>query len=383
MIYSFVALADIHWGAMNATELYDHLQLVTEFIKLKSPDFVVICGDYFDYRLQLNSKTALTAIKWFDEFINICKNNNVKKVRLFKGTNEHDNNQLEVFRKYEKDDEFFKLFNVTTSEQLFPDLKVIYCPDENMEISEYNEAYSKEFIKNNNIGFFHGNFDVIMPKIEIDRIRKHHIKSMIYEYDRFSKLINGPLISGHWHNPQEYKSLYYIGSFDRWKFGEEEDKGFIYGEYNTDDFSYYIKRIVNPMAKKYITIIYENKNIKNIDDFNKIDRDIKDLLDKKCNVRVLYIVDEISDENLLNFEALQKLYKNKNVVFTLKDLNKKKKIKERLNQKNNEINSEEYNYILSKDVSEIPSIIQKYLKDKKDVDLDLEVIKKYVAKYIN
>ena len=288
-----------------------------------------------------------------------------------------------MFRKYEKDDDnFFKLFNTTTSEELLPDLRVVYCPDENMTMDEYIRTYNKEFNYNNNIGFFHGNFDVLLPDIEIDRIVKHHIRTMIYQYGLYSKMIYGPLISGHWHNPIEYKSLYCIGSFDRWKFGEEEEKSFIYGEYNTETNKFYIKRIINPLAKKYTTIVYENSAIKNIDDFNKIDSDIKELLSKDCNVRVMYIVDDMSDENMVNFESLQKLYKNKNVVFSLKDLNKKKRIKEKLNQSNTDIISKDYEYILSKDIEEIPLIIQRYIKQKKDVDVDVKTIKRYVDKYL-
>ena len=144
MTYSFIVLADIHWGSMDSQLMYNNLSLVLEFIKqMKNKlDFVVIAGDYFDYRLQLNSKTALLAIKWFDELFTTCKESNVKRIRMFKGTREHDNDQLEVFRpSYETNDNYFKLFNTTESEELLPGLRCIYCPDENLKLVDYHQKY--------------------------------------------------------------------------------------------------------------------------------------------------------------------------------------------------------------------------------------------------
>ena len=96
MIYNILAISDIHWGAIEAKRLYENLQLVLSTIHyLKDKlDMVVICGDYFDYRLQLNSKSALLSLQWMDELVKTCKESNVKRIRIVKGTQEHDNNQL-------------------------------------------------------------------------------------------------------------------------------------------------------------------------------------------------------------------------------------------------------------------------------------------------
>ena len=90
MKYNILAIADIHWGAMDPDEMYDNLQYFLDFIRMKGDiDLVVICGDYFDYRLTLNSKAALKSLRWFDELYNTCKENGVKKLRAIKGELPH------------------------------------------------------------------------------------------------------------------------------------------------------------------------------------------------------------------------------------------------------------------------------------------------------
>ena len=386
MIYKFLAISDIHWGAMDTNILYEDLNLFLEYIKSNKDniDFIVICGDYFDTRLQLNSKTALTAIKWFDEFMKTCKDNNVKKVRMIKGTREHDNDQLEVFRpNYELNDNYFKLYNTTESELLFPDLRCIFCPDESMNLEEYHQIYSNKFEPSPDIGFFHGNFDVILPSIEYDRIQNNHLPTMIYEYEKFSKIVKGPLIAGHWHDHDKHGSLYYIGSYDRWKFGEDKDKGFIYGEYDTENNNYTIDRIKNTLAREYKTIIATSDEVYSASDFSHIMGNIENLLAENVDMRIkfTYIITKEDTEGLINVDTLQKRFATSNRVkiviknLVQKEIKKKKK-------KNTTLESSKYNYIFDSDSKHIPKIIQKFIKDTKDEDISIDEVNKYILKYL-
>lgn len=387
MIYKFLTIADIHWGAMDSYIMYNNLQLFLEFIRQMKDeiDFVVIAGDYFDYRLQLNSKTALLAIKWFDELIDTCKNSNVKKVRMFKGTREHDNDQLEVFRPtHETDDGYFRLFNTTDSEELLPGLRSVYCPDENMNLTEYHQTYFSKFIPYPNIGFFHGNFDTILPEIEYNRIQEHNLSTMIYEYDRFSRVIKGPLISGHWHVKSDYESLYYVGSFDRWKFNEEDDKGFIYGEINTEDGSYFIHRVTNPLARNYKTLIVDSDQYSTPEHFaslaNIINTKLKE--DPDMKLRVSYLLSSTNEEALINFNIFQRQYStSKQVRIDLKDLVKREAKK--ATKKRVEIEASKYNYIFDSDIKNIPAIVRQFIIDNKSVDVPISSIEKYLSKYLD
>lgn len=387
MIYKFAVIADIHWGAMNSATTFQNLEIFLEFIRQMKDnlDFVVIAGDYFDYRLQLNSKTALLSIEWFDRLIKTCKENGVKKVRMFKGTREHDNEQLEAFRpRYETEDGFFKLYNTTTKEELFDNLTCVFCPDENMNLTEYHETYWNQFIPHADIGFFHGNFDAILPEIEFNRIQEHNLPTMIYEYNKFARLIKGPLISGHWHIATQHRSLYYIGSYDRWKFGEEEDKGFIYGEYNTEDTSYYIHQVNNPLAREYRTLMYSSDGISSPEDFGDISEEIRKIIKDNHNIRirVTYVLVAENPEAIVNFNNFQKIFStNPQVKIVFKDLVKKESKKER--SKEVAFEASKYDYIFNSDYKMIPEILHKFILESKTVDIPIEVIQKYVDKYLS
>lgn len=387
MRYSFITLADIHWGAMDSALMYQNLELVLQFIRKMTGqlDFVVIAGDYFDYRLQLNSKTALTAISWFDELMTTCRQSGVKKVRMVKGTPGHDYDQLEVFRPpYELEDGYFKLYNETTSEEILPGLRCVFCPDEPMNLVDYHKKYVCQFFPMNDIGFFHGSFDSILPDIEFNRIQDNSIASMIYEYIKFARLIKGPLISGHWHVATTAESLYYVGSYDRWAFDEEEPKGFIYGEYDTETTEYFIHRVENLLARKYMTIIATDDTVVTPANFSELIQTIEDLLmlDRDTKLRVKYLITSEETDVSANLTTLQRKFaSNSRVKVTVKDL----VVREIKKQKKNEtkLQTDKYQYVFDPDPHHIPAIIAQFIKDKKGVDIDVSVVEKYVLKYLD
>ena len=382
MKYNILAIADIHWGAMDPDEMYNNLQYFLDFIRMKGDiDLVVICGDYFDYRLTLNSKAALKALRWFDELYNTCKDNGVKKLRAIKGTKEHDNDQWEAIHPRETG-EFFKKFYICTSEETLPDLHCIYCPDETINLKDYEELYLKEMMSHHDIGFFHGNFDTQLPKMVIDQNLEANIPSIIYFKDHWSKVIDGPLVSGHWHVFTDLDPLIYIGSYDRWAFGEEEDKGFLYIQYDTNSHSYYWKHIENPFARKYNTIIIDNTLCVTPDDFANLTQDIQDLKksDPEMKIRVVYQITSENDESLVNFNEFRNLISSiKNVKVDVKDFVKKRN-KEKQKEKV-AISSGKYSYILDHPL-EIKSNIHEYLLREKNIDIPLETIDSIIGKYI-
>ena len=382
MKYNILAIADIHWGSMDPDEMYDNLQYFLDFIRMKGDiDLVVICGDYFDYRLTLNSKAALKSLRWFDELYNTCKENGVKRLRAIKGTREHDNDQWEAIHPKETG-EFFKKFYTCTSEETLPGLKCIYCPDETINLKEYEELYLKEMMTRHDIGFFHGNFDTQLPKMIIDQNLEANIPSIIYFKDHWSKVIDGPLVSGRWHVFTDLDPLSYIGSYDRWAFGEEDDKGFLFIQYDTNDHSYYWKHIENPFARKYNTIIVDNTLCVTPDDFANLTQDIQELKksDPEMKIRVIYQITVENDEASVNFSEFRNIVSSmRNVKVDVKDFVKKRnkeKQKERV-----AISSGRYSYILDHPL-EIKSNIHEYLLREKNIDLPLETIDAIIGKYI-
>ena len=382
MKYNILAIADIHWGAMDPDEMYNNLQYFLDFIKMKGDiDLVVICGDYFDYRLTLNSKAALKALRWFDELYNTCKACGVKRIRAIKGTKEHDNDQWEAIHPRETGD-FFKKFYTTTTEETLPDLNCIYCPDETINLHEYEKLYLNQMMSIHNIGFFHGNFDIKLPKLVIDQNLEANIPSIIYFKNNWSKIIRGPLISGHWHIFTDSNPLFYIGSYDRWAFGEEEDKGFMFIQYDTKDYSYYWKHIENPFARQYESIIIDNTLCVTPEDFSNLYSDILNIkkIDPEMKLRIVYQITTENEESQVNFNEFKNVLSQlKNVKVDTKDFVKKKakaKQKEKV-----AISSGKYSYILEHPLN-IKENIKEFLMREKNIDIPLETIDAVIGKYL-
>ena len=146
MRYGIIVLGDIHWDAFDIPKQKEEMNLPLNIIqKMNHLHLVVIAGDYFDSKISLNSKAAKAAINWMAALVSICKEKNVK-IRLIKGTNSHDNNQLELFRPYEKeslenDDGFFRIYNEVCIEETLPGLKCLYAPDENIASDDYYKLH--------------------------------------------------------------------------------------------------------------------------------------------------------------------------------------------------------------------------------------------------
>ena len=154
MKYKVVMIADIHFGALLFERLYNELELFLDFIEKKSLDFIVILGDWFDKKINLNSKDAKYSTVFFERICQICIDNDIK-LRIIQGTESHDNSQLEVLEILAKNKPVdFKVFYEVEEEELFPDFNVLYVPEE--YINSIDEKYGKYMNKKYDMIFGHG-----------------------------------------------------------------------------------------------------------------------------------------------------------------------------------------------------------------------------------
>lgn len=383
MLYNILVLADIHWGAINPVTQYDNLELVIMFLKeFKNIDMIVIAGDYFDSKLSLNSQASILSVQWMERLIDESKKYGVKKIRIIKGTEEHDNSQLEVFR--EKENEYFKIFNVNTAEETLPELHCLYCPDENINAKDYIKKYSENILSYANIGFFHGSFDVVLPNIVVQLSEESSLKNIIYEYEFWSKFIKGPLISGHWHSSESIDDLTYVGSYERWAFGEEESKGFGFGQIDTDTNEYYYRKIVNEFTDEYRTFEINTSLYKTIDEYTKLIDLVKSYIASKedgINVRIIINIDDDKIDNDTFITSLRHYFiNNKNVKIILKD--KLKKEKKRIEREHHVDTKNKFGFILDKSVSEATKI-QEYIFKTKNKEIPIDVIESFIDQYLN
>ena len=130
MKYKGVLIADIHFGAMPVDNLYNELQMFLDYIEKKSLDFIVIFGDWFDRKLNMNSKDAKYSTLFFERICQIAMENDIK-IRIIQGTESHDNNQLEILDILAKNKQIdLKIIYEADDEELFPDFNVLYVPEE-------------------------------------------------------------------------------------------------------------------------------------------------------------------------------------------------------------------------------------------------------------
>lgn len=381
MKYNFLTISDIHWGVLEPKlqELrYEYiLEILNSDLEI---DFIVINGDFWDCKLPLNSEQSRTGIHFMKVLKQISKSKGIK-MYVMKGTQEHDNEQLEVFR--DDEDEYFKIINTTTSINIFDDLRVIFCPDELLTNEEYYDLYLDEILKGNQIGFFHGSFDVVYMERNINHSNQN--KNVCYEYEYWSKVINGPLIAGHWHDGKEYGNLIYTGSPDRWKFNEDEDKGILYTTYDTESSEYFHYKISNPLSPDYITFDVYNNVYRNVDQYRNLIDEIHKLLDsynEKANevyvkIKIYLVIDDI--ETTKYIDMLKHHFLNdKKVKISIKNKmkDKKKKEEEKRIQKLNE----NYGFIDESSNSEAV-IFHEFILKQYNVDIPIEVIEEKIKKY--
>lgn len=381
MKYNIIDLADLHWGAIDPALQYSHLEQVFEFIREFTPiHLIVISGDYFDSRLPLNSAAAITSVQWFHELLALAKERDIV-VRAFRGTFEHDNNQLEVFRLLEDAHGRFKLFNECTYEETLPGLKCIYCPDENINIEFYYYQYAEQIANPINIGFFHGSFDVVLPEIVREASEKSLAKSVIFEYNFWEKFIAGPMLSGHWHDGVELDHLIYVGSFERWEFGQDATKGFGFVQYDTETSEYMYRTIPNMFAIDYRTFTIDTRLFKSLEDYTALINEIKEVSDKDPQTKIRIVVNQTDDkpDNESFIKSLKQYFtSNKNTKIVLK--NKTKNERKKIERKKNIDTANQFGFILDK----VPKqeIIRQFIMTTKSKELSIEAINDIVAKYL-
>lgn len=287
MEYVGVLIADIHWGVMPDKQLrFEFDEIFVNYISsLEKLDFIIILGDWFDRKLYLNTQSANSAIYYMDKIISIAKSKGAK-IRVIYGTESHECSQYDVFSTYETKPEYdFKVIKTVASEDLFPDMKVLYIPEEH--ITDKKEYYNDYFNNHYNYIFGHGVIQEAMTTAvrHTEKIQKK-LKVPVFSSKELTKIADD-VYFGHYHVHTDIEPFcHYIGSFSRWQFGQEEDKGFYLVAYNSDKKSYKSEFIINHLAERYITNSYNT----NDDIFTS-----QENLVKECNKAEIMIKNDLTD----------------------------------------------------------------------------------------
>lgn len=385
MIYTIAFEADKHWGVMRPEDQYRSSYIIKRFLAEFPIDLYVNLGDFFDTKLILNSKASIYAVRDFTDKVDICQSRGIH-VRAIKGTRGHDYDQWNIFDPLMKrKGSLFRYFSTCTVEETLPGLNILYAPEENMNYTTYVNTYADMLMGSViNMGFFHGNFDKIIPSIAVKRAEEDKTGTdLIFKYDELAEIIHGPMVAGHWHDGDKHEHLAYVGSYDRWSFGEDSMKGFAIYQYDTETERYRRFKVQNflaPFFKTYevITSLYRSP-----EEYKMLIDAVEATLDGDTSVQVrIYIkINEILPDTEQQVANLRYHFANsKRVHFTV--LNQITTIAKKKEREKRALLDSQYSYVRDKNM-DVATKLQRFIKQTTGREHALDDIQKLIAPYLN
>lgn len=375
-----IVIADQHFGVIGAEELYlEHDKIFFEYLKSDIFDVIFIAGDFFDHILYLNESHANKACLFMDRLFEEARRMN-SKIRIIYGTESHECNQYSIFlNRVHTENLDIKVIRHVEEEELFPDIWVLYLPEEYIYNKDeyYKDFFTGEEKYNYIIG--HGVIQELMSdaSFHMNRSSKTSARAKVPVFTSRELLENccGEVYFGHYHVNSSIKDrIFYVGSFTRWCYGEEAPKGFYSIEFKKD--KYHHEFIENTMAKKYNTITYgyENPIFHDKESMEKEIKKVRQLVDKGMidNVRLVMNIPEDYQDAESTIVMMGEQFKGQDkikVKITNGYVNKTKKInKEYLTE-----TMKKYSYIFDKSMP-ISEQAHNFIKTKFNEDIPADII---------
>lgn len=374
MKYKIAVGADFHWGVIDPEKQRRQLRFFLEWLTDNDVDAVVICGDYYDHRLSLNSKASIYALQFFDDLCELGKKKNFL-IRIFDGTTSHDYDQLEALRVFE-DGHNVRIFRQTSAEELLPGFNCIYCPDELLNNDDYFVKYNDILLndKHYDAMFFHGTFDAQMGEFT----KQIAGDNVVFEMSVFSRLCN-VMIGGHWHDADSIGDMHYTRSLISWEFGETNPKGFIVLDYDTETKAHEVKRVINPYADVYSTHIVDTSIYNDRESYSRLMQSINNAISKKRDIDLhIRIMIYITDEKELNKVAIETLKQEYSSVKNVKIVIENKVAKAKKTEKTQKLNRLKDSYGFLFNNASIASKYREFIKLTKNIDVDEDIINEII-----
>ena len=387
MKYTGVIISDIHFGAIDPYIFKNELMNVFLYHieNMKKIDFIIITGDYFDHKLYLNEKNSDFAIAFMDKLISIAEKNNCP-IRCIYGTESHEVNQYNIFSIYNENTNIdFKVIYTVCEEELLKDLHVLYLPEEYIyDKKDYYKDYFNNINKYNYI-FGHGIIQEVMTMASKDSSNKkkdtNRKKVPVFTTRDLLNICKGQVYFGHYHiNTNISDKIFYVGSYSRWVFGEEDPKGFYIVNYDSDKNKYTQEFIENYLARKFITFEYGyNSHVINTEEDLLHELNKKDKLIENHNgdhVRYIFNIPENYPNPEFIINILNERYKYNNLI-KVQLVNGYVKNKKKINKKKLNDTIEEFPMIFDKSVK-LENKIEYFIKKKNNKEIPIDIIKKYL-----
>ena len=246
-IFISIHIADIHFGAFSPKEQYEilHNQYINKIADYPRIDLITILGDLFDKKYFGNSDAIYYSCIFIDELINIARMKNAT-LCLLHGTYSHDADQLKLFYHYTEDKSVDVRIINTIRFEYIKNVRVLFIP-ELYGVKEDTYQYYLHHSGWYDYACIHGTFE---GSVYDNRV---NATGRLFTINDFN-MCTGIILMGHVHKAGCFKSyVYYCGNPYRWKFGEEEDKGFLIVMHDLDS-GYHEVHFEAIDSAKYITI---------------------------------------------------------------------------------------------------------------------------------
>jgi len=343
-IHKIVSISDIHFGATDPVYMYD--TLVEQFINrisILNFDILAICGDLFDSKFMSNNPIISYAITFIDNLIQLCRSKQATMI-IIDGTQSHDNGQLSLFYHYLSDPTIDLRIVEKMQFEYVKGMKILCIPERyGLPESEYIHYLFESGTYD--MCLLHGTYKGSFKGSEIATLNTNH--APVFSMQSFVNCM-GPILMGHYHINGCYDSYaYYHGSTFRYKFGEEEPKGFLVTLYNQYT-RWHLTNLIPVQSRIYATININdllNDDPKNIIEFIKHH--------KKTN-GIDYIRVQFNNSNE-NMNIVRAYFRNNGSV-VLQELDKKSKVLEQIDQSILEQNSQ-YSYIIDNEIDDYTKFV--------------------------
>lgn len=228
-----VHIADCHIGAFEPLKQYQFLkeQFLDQIVQLPKIDIVSVDGDLFDHKVMSNSDAAMIATRFVAELVEVVRQKNATLV-LLSGTTSHDFDQLKLFYHYmNRQDVDVRVCTTLRFEEIHG-ARILMVPELN-GLDE--DIYQKYFHQSGwyDEAFVHGTFEGSVYGNMVSG------SSRLLTARDFN-MCKGFAVSGHVHTGGVFQGFYYYcGSPYRWRFGEEQEKGYLVIVHDLDTQMHY------------------------------------------------------------------------------------------------------------------------------------------------
>lgn len=291
-----LSIHDVHLGSSRTptNHIVNNLNEVIKEEVLKDIDILYLPGDWLDQVLLYDSPDIADITLMELKLLEICSKTGTA-IRLLKGTPSHDGNQLVRFEERAK--KLFPHVNFRYIPDMMIeyikqyDIHVMYVPDEwaSREAMYLEARRLLEEHKLDKVDFIigHNQFYYQFPE---------HLRSRVsaLKEDDWNDMVRYTAYFGHVHTRSTYKKIEVAGSFDRLNHGEEKPKGYLIGEYLSEE-EWTVTFHSNKNAAIYHTLeIKDTEGISDVALYESVCQQIDQLKNDWINIRFAYYQEDFA-----------------------------------------------------------------------------------------